>query len=350
MKRESLRKTFIARAFEKAARRAGAQIVLNGDYGCSGQLLFPNGTLRYFHRAHFDINPHGAFEVVKYKNYTNHFLEQLGYPTVPGMTFFTDDFARELGSARDVQAAYRWAQSNGFPVIVKPNSKGQGLGVACVYNKRDFHAAVREIFKMDKVGLVQQFVAGRDYRVVALDGRVISAFERRPLEVVGDGQSTIAELVAARRQWSTEYRDLPFRTDYRLAMNLRRLKLKLESVPAIGVRVPLLHNANVSSGGVARDVLRKMHPKFRRIAVDVTRKLGLRLAGVDLIVQGNIREAPGTYWVLELNAAPSLDNYAGTRSRRGQVLQRLFVKVIKAMESGSSVAGFDRRERPARGA
>ena len=331
MKRETLKKSFATVAFEKAARRVGARIILNGDYGFAGQILFRNGTLRYFRRAHLDINPHGAFEIAKYKNYTNYFLEQHGYPAVPGMTFFTDRFARELGSARDVQAAYNWAQSNGFPVIVKPNSKGQGMGVACVYNKRDFHAGVREIFKMDSAGLVQQFVQGRDYRVVALDGQVISAFERRPLEVVGDGKSTIAQLVDARRQWSREYRDLPFRTDYRLDMNLRRLKLTLDSVPARGQRLPLLHNANVSTGGDAYDVLEDMHPKFKKIAVDVTRKLGLRLAGVDFIVQGDICEAPGTYWILELNAAPGLDNYAGTRARRAKVLQGLFVKVLKAM-------------------
>jgi hypothetical protein len=222
----------------KRRGRIGAKIILNGDYGFAGQILFRNGTLRYFRRPTLDINPQGAFEIAKYKNYTNYFLEQSGYPAVPGMTFFTDGFARELGSARNADAAYEWARSNGFPVIVKPNSKGQGMGVACVFNKRDFYAGVREIFKMDSAGLVQQFVRGRDYRVVALDDRVISAFERRPLEVVGDGRSTIAQLIEERRKWSREYRDLSFRTDYRLAMNLRRLKLKLDPCPhaAFGCR------------------------------------------------------------------------------------------------------------------
>jgi D-alanine-D-alanine ligase-like ATP-grasp enzyme len=74
-----------------------------------------------------------------------------------------------------------------------------------------------------------------------------------------------------------------------------------------------------------------MHPKFKKIAVDVTRKLGLRLAGVDFIVEGDICDAPGTYWILELNAAPGLDNYAGTRAHRAKVLQGLYVKVLKAL-------------------
>jgi glutathione synthase/RimK-type ligase-like ATP-grasp enzyme len=60
--------------------------------------------------------------------------------------------------------------------------------------------------------------------------------------------------------------------------------------------------------------------------------MGLRLCGVDLVVAGDIREKPGLYWVLEVNAAPGLDHYVKTGRAQQRIVENLYLKVLKSME------------------
>lgn len=217
---------------------------------------------------------------------------------------------------------------------MKPNSGSQGIGVAKVYTKRDFYRAMRFVFARDRVALVQTPVSGRDYRIVVLDKRIISAYERLPLNVVGDGQLTIRRLLARKqKQFVATHRDTIIRAeDARIRHNLKRLGLTMHSVIPRSQRIYLLDNANLSSGGDASDVTEMIHPGFRKIAIRLTKDMGLRLCGVDLMVEGDIREKPSAYWILEVNAAPGLDHYAKTGKAQAKIVQDLYLKVLKAME------------------
>ena len=59
--------------------------------------------------------------------------------------------------------------------------------------------------------------------------------------------------------------------------------------------------------------------------------MGLRLCGVDIMVAGNIREAPKKYWILEINAAPGLDHYVKTGKAQQRIVESLYLKVLKSL-------------------
>lgn len=122
--------------------------------------------------------------------------------------------------------------------------------------------------------------------------------------------------------------------DPRIAAKLKRQGLTFRSVPSRGERVFLLDNANLSSGGDARDVTASVNPAFRDLAVCLTRDMNLRLCGVDLMIDGHIQESPipGTYWVLEINAAPGLDHYAKTGKAQQQIVEELYLKVLHNLD------------------
>jgi D-alanine-D-alanine ligase-like ATP-grasp enzyme len=106
----------------------------------------------------------------------------------------------------------------------------------------------------------------------------------------------------------------------------------MRSVLAQGQRVYLLDNANLSSGGDAVDVTETIHSEFKKIATRLTRDMGLRICGVDLMVDGDITEKPSTYWVLEVNAAPGLDHYVKTGKAQQKIVEDMYLKVLKAMQ------------------
>jgi D-alanine-D-alanine ligase-like ATP-grasp enzyme len=332
-KRESL---VLGRMLQKIAPRIGASVIIEPEWGIAGQITFKDGRCSYFRYNTLDLNPTGASEVACDKDYSNFFMEAMGYPTVPGSkTFFSDQWGRAIGSPRrNIDAAYRHARRIGFPVIVKPNSGSQGVGVSLVHNRREFYTAVRFVFNGDRIVLVQQPVHGTDYRLVVLDREVISAYERIPLNVIGDGKSTIGQLLKIKqKQFVASSRDTQIKTDDpRIASKLSHQGLSFRSVPTRGQKVYLLDNANLSTGGDAVDVTGKVHPAFKKLAVKLTRDMGLRLCGVDLMVQGDISQKPMIYWVLEINSAPGLDHYAKMGKAQAAIVEHLYLQVLKHME------------------
>jgi len=318
---------------QRLARKAGVKIVTEPKYAYAGQIILADGTRSYFLGTRFDLNPLGASEIAKDKSYAQYFLQVLGYPTIEGESFFSPEWAERVRIARGPDAAYRYAKALGFPVIVKPNSLSQGFGVTKVYNKREFMQAVRIICRKDRVFLVQREVQGRDYRVVVLDDEMISAYERLPLSVRGDGTSTIAHLIERKQdEFRRSGRDTNIKQDdVRISNRLKRLGCERSSVLAEGEMVALLDNRNLSSGGEAIDVTREIHPEFVRLCIRITADMGLRYCGVDLMVDGDIREPVGRYWVIELNAAPGIGNYASSGPVQERIVEEMYLKVLRAI-------------------
>lgn len=333
MARQRKESLLLPQLLKKIAPTIGAHVYIEPKWGVAGQITFRSGMKRYFHYNTLDLNPVGSADIAKDKDYANVFMKRMGYPSVPGKAFYSKEWCRQIGSKRDIHAAYRYARTLGFPVIVKPNEGSHGMGVFLVHNKREFMRALAFIFKENRVALVQRVVRGRDYRIVVLDNKVISAYERIPLSIVGDGTSSIKELLRKKqKRFRAGGRDTRIRLDdIRIAHKLGLQKLALRSVPERGKRIYLLDNANLSSGGDAIDVTKPIHPEFKRLAIKLTRDMGLRFSGVDLMVAGDIRKKPKKYWVLEINAAPGLDHYVKTGRPQQTVVENLYLKVLKSL-------------------
>ncbi|MCR4285425.1 MAG: cyanophycin synthetase [Candidatus Kaiserbacteria bacterium] len=321
---------------QKIAPKIGAKVLLEPEWGIVGQITFKSGRRTYFRYNTLDLNPVGASDVAKDKDYANFFMAKLGYPVVPGSkTFFRDDWCKAIHArGRGIDEAYAHALKLGLPVIVKPNSGSQGTDVALVHTKRAFYRAVRAVFKNDRIVLVQKPVFGKDYRIVVLDGDVISAYERIPLSVTGDGMRTVRELlIKKQRSFLRMGRDTQImHDDPRIKEKLARGGYTLESVVTKSKKVFLLDNANLSSGGEAVDVTSVVHPTYRALAVSLTRDMGLRLCGVDLMIYGDITEESKQYWVLEINAAPGLDHYARSGVDQQKIVEQLYTKVLKSLD------------------
>ncbi len=336
MKKQRTESLVLGRMLQKIALQIGATVLMEPEWEIVGQITFKSGRHSYFRYNTLDLNPMGGSEIARDKDYANFFMEKMGYPIVPGSkTFFSDQWAETIGSKhRDIGAAYRHAQKIGFPVIVKPNSGSQGSGVSLVHNKREFYRAVRAVFKLDRIVLVQQLVQGKDYRIVVLDKKIISAYERIPLNVVGDGSLTIKQLLRVKqKQFVASSRDTQIKADDpRIAIKLAHQGLNFQSVPMKGHLVYLLDNANLSTGGDSVDVTEKVHSGFKKLAIRLTRDMGLRLCGVDFMIEGDISQKPGTYHVLEINSAPGLDHYAKIGKVQEKIVEDLYLEVLKHME------------------
>jgi D-alanine-D-alanine ligase-like ATP-grasp enzyme len=329
-KKESL---LLPQLLKKIASKIGANVLVEPRWGIVGQITFKDGRKSYFRYNTLDLNPVGASDVAKDKAFAAYFMEKMGYPTARSRAFFSDRWATAVHSEEDTRAALRFAHGR-YPLIVKPNSGSQGQHVQLVHNSQELKRALKEIFLEDRVALLQEFVRGRDYRVVVLDDKVISAYERIPLNVVGDGKSTIKQLLAKKqKQFLAANRDTRIQfDDVRITAKLRQQKRSFGSILKKNEKLFLLDNANLSTGGDAIDVTEEMHPAFQKMAVKLTKDMGLRLCGVDLIIDGPIAKKSKTYWILEVNASPGLDHYVQTGKAQRKVVEEMYLKVLKSLE------------------
>ena len=84
-------------------------------------------------------------------------------------------------------------------IVVKPKSTNFGLGISIFQEPASleaYHKALEIAFSEDVAVLVEEFIAGTEYRFFVLDGQCQAVLLRVAANVVGDGQHTVRELIA----------------------------------------------------------------------------------------------------------------------------------------------------------
>jgi len=325
--------SIIAPLLKKLVPQIGARIIVEPEWGIAGQIIFKNGKKSYFRYSSLDLNTLGASEIAKDKDYANFFMKKMGYPTIPGDVFFSNYWCDAIGSNKNIDMAEKYAKTISFPLMTKPNSGSQGVDVIKVNNLLELRQALTKIFTNDHIAIVQKFITGQDYRLVVLDGKVISAYQRIPFNITGNGKATIKELITAKFVYFSKLQR-PIRikpNDKRILTNLKLQKLKLNSVLEAGKNIILLDNANLSSGGESFDVSNKVHPKFKSLAIKLTKDMGLRLCGVDLMIAGDISQDVKKYWIIEINSSPGLDHYVKMGKDQEKIVEDLYLQVLKSL-------------------
>ncbi len=328
------RKTFVSEIIERIAPKIGAKVLLEPEYGYVGQITFQNGKKVLFRDRNFNINPLGSSEISRDKKYSDFFLKHFGYYTSEGQSFFSDKLNERIKPKRTIDDGYKYACKIGFPVIVKPNNLSQGTFVTKVFNKKEYYSVAKKIFSRVSVMLVQRYYEGYDYRIVVLDDEIISAYQRIPLYIIGDGKSSVIRLIKQKQRTFRKIgRDTVIDiTDYRIPNKLKRLGLNWESVIIKNEKLYLLDNANLSTGGDAVDVTNIIHPDFKNLAINITKDMCLRMCGVDIITTEDISKPLKKYVIIEINSAPGLDNYASIGKKQKTIVDGLYLKVLKALE------------------
>ncbi|MFO1059752.1 MAG: hypothetical protein U1E53_22635 [Dongiaceae bacterium] len=208
----------------------------------------------------------------------------------------------------DAEAAVRAAQALGLPVVVKPAATDHGTAVTV---RLTDEAAIRQAFAAARRHgpvLVEEFIPGRNHRLLVMYGRFVSAVRQTPAEVTGDGRSSIRALVEAvnrTRSAGLSERWKKISLDAETERVLRDQGLRLEDVVPAGAAVRLRTQSNLSVGGTMENVTALVHPDNRALAERAAALIGLDVAGIDFIstdVACSWREVGGA--ICEINPTP----------------------------------------------
>ena len=244
---------------------------------------------------------HIAVEIASDKNLTKALLQQAGIPVPEGAT------------VRTLEQAQRAAARLGGIVTVKPldGNHGRGVTTRCG-TPEEVATAFERAREHGRTIIVERFIAGDDYRILVSGNRVVAAARRRPPQVTGDGSSTIRQLVEtenlnpARGDGHTNIlTKIPL--DGLTATALAEQGHTFDTVLPGGATARLRGNANLSSGGTAEDVTDLLPPLTRTLCVRAAQKVGLDVAGLDLVCRDIAAPlAGGNGAFIEINAAPGI--------------------------------------------
>ncbi len=267
--------------------------------------------------------PQIATEIASDKRLTQRILEQIGLP-VPRQAIVCD-------AAEAVEEAERI----GFPVVVKPLDGNHGTAVATRLKNAEqvaaAYAAAREICRQV---IVESFQTGNDYRLLVVDGRVVAVAQRVPGHVVGDGASSIGELIAAvnrdpRRGIGHEKVLTRLEVDEQAERLLAEAGLTLGSVLAAGEVCYLRATGNLSTGGTAIDRTDVLHEENRIMAERAVKAVGLDVGGVDFIspdISRSYREVGGA--IVEINAAPGFRMHLAPTAGKARDVARPVIDML----------------------
>ncbi|MDY6936587.1 MAG: cyanophycin synthetase [Cyanobacteriota bacterium] len=200
-----------------------------------------------------------------------------------------------------------------YPIVIKPLDGNHGRGITIDINTwedaEEAYDAASEESKTKSV-IIERYYQGRDHRVLVVNGKVVAVAERVPAHVVGDGRSTIAELIEhtnrdPRRGEGHDNILTRLRIDRISIGRLERQGYALDSVLKEGDICYLRATANLSTGGISVDRTDDIHPENIWLAQRAARTIGLDIAGIDVVttdISQPLRETDGV--IVEVNAAP----------------------------------------------
>lgn len=307
--------------YEEAQRRKIPVACLDN----SSVLQLGNGKYTRFMEASLTDSPSCInVDIVGNKHLTKKILAEAGIPVPYGDIAYTS------------RSALSEASIIGYPVVIKPFDANQGKGVFINILESDellkaFHAAVR----YSRAVIVEKHIPGRDYRLLTVGGKMVAAAERKPPEIVGDGVHSVKQLVDMENENPLRGSDhekplTKIKLDEMSRQVLSKEGFNENSIPAVGKRVLLRYNGNISTGGTARDCTDEVHPYNARLAVRVTELLELDVAGIDITCEDISKPLTSDNGaVIEVNAAPGLRMHlypteGQPRNVAGDILELLY--------------------------
>jgi GNAT-family acetyltransferase (TIGR03103 family) len=233
------------------------------------------------------------------KRLTRRLVSEAGITVPPARlaTFDDDDYAflREVGEV--VVKPTRGEQGKGITVGVTAENGPDELAVALARARQQYPEV-----------LIEQRVQGDDLRLVVIDGRVVAAALRVPPEVIGTGEHSVRDLIAAesRRRSAATGGESRIPQDDLTESTVRDAGWMLDDVLPEGTRLRVRRTANLHQGATIHDVTAQVNQELCRVGVAAAAAIGIPVTGIDLLVPDITGD---DYAFIEANERPGLANH-----------------------------------------
>jgi len=282
-----------------ALRKKGVEVKVVSKRFNLLEVVF-NGKPTFIKGTSFPVNSQPACFIANNKYLTKRILRSHNIPTPNSWLVRTPKEAKR-----------KILRNNLFPCVLKPIKGAHGRRVfANIESVDELEEVLPLVF--NKPGkrdvLIEEFINGKDYRLIVVGDKVSAVMERIPAHVVGDGVSNIGQLITKfnKNPLIGEKYEKPLckiKMNGEVKRNLKKQNKKLSYVPREGETIFLRQNSNISTGGVGMDVTESISQEIKDIAVKSAKAIGMVITGADIMCEESSKKP----YVLELNDVPGID-------------------------------------------
>ncbi len=268
------------------------------------KVLKKDNKIRYISGYRFDNNSYALGEVMNDKGMFHDVLSFMNIPIVEQKIIFHD---------YDKKAIIDYFNNHNKKIIIKGNTGNAGKEVFKVEKEDEIFPIIDKLFlKEYSISLSPYYIIKNEYRVIVLNNEVKLLFGKVKPIIVGDGIKTVLELA---KEYSNYYLD-----------NEQTIG-NPTYVPKKNEKVELSFKFNLSSG--AKTILEISHDlkdKLTSLALDVSKKLNISFASIDIIVTDN-----SEIFVLEANTGVTLNTFLKLNPSYYNVVYNIYKDAIKLM-------------------
>jgi len=283
----------------EAAKKLNITVI---DHG-SGMLEFRHGGKQTFIKGNAtEIESAISHKIAGDKFLVSQILSEHKLPVAKSAYFTLEQF----------DEAKEYFHQSKKPVVIKPRrGTSGGVGItARVTSLRQFRESFYLATFYDKYVMVEEFIEGENIRMLILNDQLLSAVRRVPAYVIGDGKSSIRQLIKITNRERVNSKAFPklwpitINTDF--YNTLKEQKLTLGYIPEKNQRIYVKTVCNGHQGGIVEEVTRTVHPDFISMSIKSLKYCRVAFGGVDLIT-GDISKPFKKTWgiINEINTTPS---------------------------------------------
>ncbi len=268
----------------------------------------------------YAINSAGAYTVSRDKAHTKSVLQSRGLAVIPGGLFFAQ--ARRIAMrapGREAMDAAAFAARLGYPVFCKPNLGSGGTFAEIVRNEAALHDYVARVAVEFEAFLIEPLLEGAEHRVLVQDGRAVFHSIKGEPALVGNGRSTLGELLTNLNQRVVASGVSP--------LPLSAISGDASRVPLSGERVRLPGRRNLSAAGAIEQVSETVPTPLATLAIAATEALSLRIGAVDMFDISASRDLSELV-VIEANGNPGLRTLED--AGRSDLIRAIWTRMLNA--------------------
>lgn len=273
--------------------------------------------MRLLHRflSHFflsncsDYNPLKVRRACRSKEQARLAFEENALPYAKGKTFINP------------YSAFKFYKQYGFPLVIKPNVGGFSRGAYFpINNKTQLLNASIGVKKWWPNSIVEQYLLGKNYRVVMTKFGVMSVLRRYPPFVVGDGVQAISTLIDTENKLRQKMQLAPITQlipkNAVIKKHLKQQKMSFSTIPANKEKVYLHHKISLKLGSSVEVIDKgKLTDSNKQDLIKILDFFNANILGIDVICKEGIEVDLNAQQCifLELNSRPFLKMHDNPR-------------------------------------
>ena len=269
-------------------------------------------------------------KIVDDKELTKRYCKKGGFPVADGQSFWFWQKTK----------AIQFGRKMGFPLVVKPRGGSVSRHVTTnIQNDAQLERAIHHAISYSPTFIIERFIPNTFvYRATVIDFDFIVCVQQVPTNIVGNGISTIRELIAKKN--NDPRRGKPFQkqfTLYKIVENEITKRLLAEkgytynTILKKGELLYLQKDSFLKLGSDLIEVTPIVHKDNLKLFCDLARFFDIRLTGIDFLAQDiTIPWKNQACAILELNSVPCIELHhfpsSGIPTNPAKALADMFFK------------------------